>query len=205
MTPAPCGWMGCKNDAESTLGARPLCRKHFYEIGMKRMDDYRALFHVADLQGAERTAAASFLSDLIGQTTSLVTGLKTLAPVERELYLQLTLSAAELFRRVQRVPRTRIGIPIRIFRRHGAAQEPEAGYTVNVSKQGACIALKRPCLIGEEIWIQTLGHSERARSRVAWVKQTKVSEFVLGLRILEPPDFWDSTIARLQGSATAAI
>jgi hypothetical protein len=204
MTPVPCGWMGCRNDAESSLGARPLCRKHFYEIGMRRMDDYRAMSRAADLQDAERAAATSFLSDLIGQTTSLVTGSKTLTPVERELYLQLTLSAAELFRRVQRGPRIRVGIPIRIFREHGGAQDPEAGYTVNVSKQGACISLKRACLIGEEIWIQTLGHADRARSRVTWMKQTKASEFVLGLKILEPPDFWDSTISRSPGSASAA-
>ena len=100
-----CGWMGCRNDAETTLNARPLCRLHFYEVGTKRLEDYQSLFRIADPQGAERTNVATFLSEMIGQTTRLVTGAKIMDPIEREMYLTLSRNAAEMFKRVQRSPR----------------------------------------------------------------------------------------------------
>ncbi len=202
MAKGLCEWMGCGSEVEATLGARPLCSRHFYEIGSRRMEEYLTRFQGTDAFGADRQTAAAFLSELISQTTMLVANSKKMAATQREAFLQLSLSAAEMFKRVQRSPRIEVMIPVRIVRDNGGTHGPELANTINVSRKGACLTLSNPCLIGEEIWVEKLKEIARARARVAWVKQLNAAAFQLGIEILDQEDFWN--LAQLRKPSNSA-
>jgi len=193
-----CGWSGCSNDGEATLDGRPLCRNHFYDMAARRLDEYRPRLQRIDPAGADRITIPKFLSEVINQTTTLVATAKFLSSGQREQFLELSLSAAELYKRVQRNPRIPRNMPILANRETDAAGRQELTNTVNVSKRGACITTKSMWEIGEKIWIEKPGNRLRTLARVAWVKKGEPSQFLVGLEILDCEDFWglesDSTV-----------
>ena len=193
-----CGWSGCGSGAEATLDGRPLCRNHFYDIAAKRLEEHRARLQRIDPSGADRITIPKFLSEVINQTTTLVATAKFLSSGQREQFLELSLSAAELYKRVQRNPRIPRNMPILANRETDAAGRQELTNTVNVSKCGACITTKSMWEIGEKIWIEKPGNRLRTLARVAWVKKGEPSQFLVGLEILDCEDFWglesDSTV-----------
>lgn len=105
MGETSCGWAGCSSKPEATLDGLQLCRSHFYDIATKRLEEYRARLQQVDPAGADRSAILKFLSEVISQTTTLVSVAKFLSPSQRDQFLELSLSAAELHKRVQRNPR----------------------------------------------------------------------------------------------------
>jgi hypothetical protein len=105
MGEVACGWAGCGSDSEATLDGRPLCRNHFYDIAARRLEEYRARLQLVEPAGLARNAILKFLSEVINQTTTLVAGVKFLGPSQRDQFLELSLSAIELYKRVQRNPR----------------------------------------------------------------------------------------------------
>jgi PilZ domain len=185
-----CGWGGCINGAEVTLGERPLCRNHFYEIAAKRLQEHPARLQRIDLTGGNRIAITNSLSEIISQTTILVASAKLLAPWQRDQFLELSLCAVELYKRVQRNPRVPRNLPIFIYGETDSIGSQELTNTVNVSKRGACIATIRLWKTGEKIWIQKSGNQLRTLARVAWVKKNGPSRFLMGLEILDYEDFW---------------
>src|SRR5216684_2022967 len=185
-----CGWSGCGSGAEATLDARPLCRNHFYALAAKRLEEYRTRLQRIDPTGADRIAIPKFLSEVINQTTTLVATAKFLGPGQRDQFLELSLSAAELYRRVQRNPRVPRNMPILVYRETDSAGRQELTNTVDISRRGACIATSRLWKAGEKIWIQRPGNELRTLARVAWVKETAPSQFLMGLEILDCEDFW---------------
>jgi hypothetical protein len=185
-----CGWGGCSNGAEVTLDGRPLCRNHFYEIASRRLQEHPARLQRIDLAGANRTAITNSLSEIISQTTILVATAKLLAPWQRDQFLELSLSAVELYKRVQRNPRLLRIMPIVIYGETRPIGSQELTNTVNVSKRGACIATIRLREAGEKIWIQKWGSQLRTLARVAWVKKSGPSQFLMGIEILDYEDFW---------------
>ncbi len=190
MDRVTCGWSGCSSGAEATLDARPLCRNHFYDTAARRLEEYRARLQRIDPAGTDRITIPKFLSEVINQTTTLVATAKFLSPGQRDQFLELSLSAAELYRRVQRSPRARRNMPILIYRETDTGGRPELTNTVDISKRGACIATSRLWTTGEKIWIQKPGNRLRNLARVVWVKETSPSEFLMGLEILDCEDFW---------------
>lgn len=134
MAAGVCGWIGCKNPSEAALDARPLCRKHFYDIAARRLADYHERFAGADPVGRDRVAASAFLSELIGQAGTLVTGAKQLTDKDRDNFLALSTDAVEMYKRVQRNPRIPLRVPIRVYRAAGQKGKFELTSTVNVSK-----------------------------------------------------------------------
>lgn len=191
MTAGFCGWIGCKNPSEATLETRPLCRKHFYDIASRRLADYRERFAGADPVGRDRVAASAFLSDLIGQAGTLVTGAKQLTAKERDNFLALSTDAVEMYKRVQRNPRIPLRVPVRVYREPGLRGRFELTTTVNVSKVGACIAVREPVAIGARLWLQKTENATNASGCVTWTKESSASQILIGFEILDHDDFWD--------------
>lgn len=191
MAEGLCGWIGCKNLSEATLDARPLCRKHFYDIASRRLADYRERFAGADPIGRDRVTASAFLSDLIGKAATLATGAKQLSAKERDDFLALSTGAVEMYKRVQRNPRIPLRVPVRVYRAAGGKGKFELTATVNVSKAGACVTAREPFAVGANLWIQKTENSANASGCVTWVKEVSATQFQIGFEILDHEDFWD--------------
>jgi hypothetical protein len=185
-----CGWSGCSSAAEATLETRTLCRNHFYEVAEKRLEEYRRRLQLSSHLEKDRVAVSRFLTELISQTTTLVATAKFLAPLLRDQLYELSLAAAELFKRVQRNPRIVRNMPILIYRETDSSTQQELTNTVDVGRQGVCIATGRHWEMGEKIWIQKPGNQLRAQARIAWVKTNAPSQTLIGLEILDCRDFW---------------
>jgi hypothetical protein len=190
MGEVACGWAGCGSGSEATLDGRPLCRNHFHDMAARRLEEDRASLQRMEPAGPARSAILKFLSEVVNQTTSLVARAKFLGPSQRDQFLELSLSAVELYKRVQRNPRTPCNMPILIYRGTDDAGGQELTNTVDVSKRGACIRTSRKWEIGEKISIEKPGNQVRTLARVAWVKKGEPTDFLIGLDILGCEDFW---------------
>jgi len=191
MSKQQCGTAGCSNGAEATFEGQPFCPVHFYNIASERFAQHRARLSQGDPAGADRMNILHFVSELISVTTILVASAKSLGQEQRDQFLQLSMSAAELYKRVQREPRITRNLPILISRKTDSSGKQELTYTVDVSRRGACIATKAVWKAGEQMWVQKPQASSRALARVAWVKKGSSSPFLLGLEILDCEDFWN--------------
>lgn len=185
-----CGSPGCNNLAEATLDGLSLCRNHFYDLGVARMEEYRVRVQTLEATGGDRSEVPKFLSELISQTTMFVAKAKLLGPGQREQFLELSFSAMELFKRAQRPPRMPRNMPVLVSRESDSAGAKELTNTLDVSKRGACIATAGLWVIGEKAWIEKPVSALRALARIAWSKKTGFSEYLVGLDILDADDFW---------------
>jgi len=191
MDKGTCVCAGCGKGAEAKLDGRLLCRNHFYDIAAKRVGEHRESLQRIEPTGEPRTAILKFLSELISQTTTLVIRAKFLSPWQREQFQELSLSALEVYKRIQRNPRVPINMPILLYRETGSAERRELTNTVNISKKGACIETGSSCLADEKVWLQKPTNPARSLARVAWVKRTGISQFLVGLDILDHENFWN--------------
>lgn len=190
MGEVACGWAGCGSGSETTLDGRPLCRNHFYDVAVNRLGEYRAALQQMEPAGPGRNSVLKFLSEVVNQTTTLVVIAKLLGPSQRDQFLELSLSAIELYKRVQRNPRIPRNMPILVYRETDDAGGQELTNTVDVSKRGACIRTSRVWKIGQKVWIEKPGNKLRTLARVAWVKEGGSSQFLIGFEILDCEDFW---------------
>jgi len=168
----------------------PLCRSHFYDMASKRLEEHRTRLQRMDPVGADRAPILKFLSEIISQTTTLAATAKFLSPSQRDMFLELSLSAIELHERVQRDPRIRRDMPILIYRETASDGKQELTNTVDVSKAGACVATIGLWKTGEKLWIEKPGSQQRALARVAWVKNSEPPQYLMGLELLDSEDFW---------------
>jgi hypothetical protein len=68
-------------------------------------------------------------------------------------------------------------MPILVYRETDSTRVQELTNTVDVSKQGACIATNWLWEIGEKIWIEKPGNQLRTLARVAWLKKVNQPNF----------------------------
>jgi hypothetical protein len=195
MREVTCGWSGCSSKPEAALDGYRLCRKHFYDRAAKRLEEYRAALRRTATGKVDHTATIKFLSEVISQTTTLVASAKFLDPVHRDQFLRLSLSATQLYKRIKRNARRRLNMPILVYREADSTRMQELTNTVDVSKQGACIATSWLWEIGEKIWIEKPGNQLRTLARVAWLKKGEPTQFLMGLDILDCEDFWGLDLA----------
>jgi hypothetical protein len=184
-----CGSLGCSNFAEATLDELSLCRNHFYDRAMRRIEEYRGRLQTIEAAG-DRNEVPEFLSQIIAQTTTLVTNAKLLGPGQRDQFLALSMSAMQLFKRAQRPPRLARNMPVLLGREADSKGAPELTNTVDVSKRGACVATVSSWVIGDKACIQKPVSELKALARIAWSKKTGFSQFLVGLDILDAEDFW---------------
>jgi hypothetical protein len=185
-----CASLGCSNFAEATLDELSLCRNHFYDRAMKRIEEYRGRLQTLEAAGGGRNEVPEFLSQIIAQTTMLVTNAKFLGPGQRDQFLDLSLAAMQLFKRAQRSPRVPRNMPVLLGREADSVGAPELTNTVDVSKRGACVATVGSWVIGDKAWIQMPVSELKALARIAWSKKLGFSQFLVGLDILDAEDFW---------------
>jgi hypothetical protein len=190
MSEIACGWLGCSSFAEATLDGISLCRNHFYDKAVKRLEEYRGRLQTIEAAGGDRSEVPKFLSGLIAETTMLVASAKFLGPLQRDQFLELSSSAMQLFKRAQRPLRVARNLPVLVSRETDSTGMQELTNTVNVSKRGVCIATTRSWEIGEKAWIQKPVSGQRTLARIAWSRKTALSQFLLGLEILDTEDFW---------------
>jgi hypothetical protein len=155
MGEVACGWAACGSGAEATLDGRSLCRDHFYHVAARGVEEHRARLQRIEPTGADRIELLKFMSELISQTTTFVAHAKFLGPGQRDQFLQLTLSAVELYRRVQRNPRVPRNMPVLIYRETDSDGKEELTNTVDVGKRGACIHNRDP--VNGEGWPTVCG------------------------------------------------
>jgi hypothetical protein len=188
-TTEPCGWTGCEKGARTKLGGRSLCLDHFLELAHGRIE---ALFKLLDgtTERNHSPEVPTFLSEVISETTVLAAETRLLAPSQREELLALSTRAAEVYRCIQRTPR----FPRRmacLVRNDSSAQGPgEKSYTVNISQRGACMDLKQNLKTGQTVFVERVDAQKTARARVAWIKPSVADRSLVGLEILDEPDFW---------------
>jgi len=190
-----CGWSGCKSKPEATLDGCQLCRNHFYDRAAERLEEYRARLRRIAPGRADHTATLKFLSELISQTTTFVASAKLLDPGQRDKFLKLSLSAVRLYKRINRNARIPLNMPILVYRESDSTGMRELTNTVDVSKQGVCIATSWLWETGEKIWIEKPGNRLRTLARVAWMKKGEPTKYLMGLDILDCEDFWGLDLA----------
>ncbi len=195
MDTVTCGCIGCGQNAEAALSGRKLCRSHFYDIAAKRVQEHKESLQKSEPAGAPRAEMLRFLSELIGQTTTLTIRAKFLSPWQREQLRDLSVAASGLYKRVQRSPRVPLNMPILVYRDTDPTADRELTHTVNVSKKGVCIATTGSCTMDDKIWIQKVTEPLRGATRVAWVKKDGAFQFLVGLDILEEQDFWKKELS----------
>ncbi len=184
-----CVAVGCGKFAEARLDELSLCRNHFYDRAIKRIEEYRGRLQTTEATEGGRNEAPEFLSQIIAQTTTLVTNAKSLEPGQRDQFLDLSKSAMHLFKRAQRPPRLARNMPVLVSRADSTGTQ-ELTNTIDVSKRGACITTMGSWAIGDKAWIQKPVGELKALARIAWSKKTGFSQFLVGLDILDAEDFW---------------
>jgi hypothetical protein len=115
-TDSKCGWAACGNAAEAALSRRPLCRLHFYEIASQRLAECRGCLTEILATETERAAALTFVSEIITQTTNLAASAKYLSASQRDQFLELSMSAMDVSKRIQRYPRMEAQILVALYR-----------------------------------------------------------------------------------------
>jgi hypothetical protein len=190
MREATCGWSGCTSKPEATLDGSGFCNKHFCDKAAKRLDEYRLRLRRVAPGSADHTPTLKFLSEIISQTTSLVASAKALDPGQRDKFLKLSLTAAQLYKRVQRNARIPRNMPILAYRESDSAGMKELTNTVDGSMQGVCIVTYRLWEIGEKICIEKPRNRLRTLARVAWLKKGEPTQYLMGLDILDHKDYW---------------
>ena len=186
-----CVWAACGKAAEATLSRRPLCRLHFYEIASQRLAECSGRFAETLANEGERAAALAFLSEIITQTTNLAASAKYLSASQRDQFLELSMSAMDVSKRIQRFPRTEVQILLALYRSGDPTRVCESTRTINISKRGACVETRIPWDVGENVWIEDSKLGRRALARTAWVTKDGATSGAMGVEILDWEDFWD--------------
>ena len=190
-TDSKCVWAGCGSTAEATLSRRPLCRLHFYEIASQRLAECSGRFAETLVNEGERAAALTLLSEIITQTTNLAASAKYLSASQRDQFLELSMSAMDVSKRIQRYPRTEAQILVALYRSGDPTRVCESTRTINISKRGACVETRISWDVGENLWIENSKLGRRALARTAWVTKAGATSGAMGIEILDWEDFWD--------------
>lgn len=190
-----CEIPACAHIAEATLDARSLCRDHFYDTAANCLDEHQRHLQRSELTGTRAVATLRSLSEIISQTTSLVVHAKFLSLGQQNRFRELSVSALELYKRLQRDPRVELNAPILLYREVGSAETRELTNTINISKRGVCVATVNLRAPGEKIWIQKPAKLLRTLARVAWIRQTSPVRFSMGLEILDQQNYWEAELS----------
>jgi hypothetical protein len=108
-TRTECGQNACSNAAEVSFEDQQWCRNHFFRIATKRLEECRVSLATAGTNRTQEGAIRKFLTELIAQSTGLAATARFLSPSEREQLLDISLSAAEYWRKLQDARQTETG------------------------------------------------------------------------------------------------
>jgi len=167
-----------------------LCRDHFHQNAVKKLEQYHSRLQNANESGGERAALSKFVSEIISQTTILVSRTKLLSRQQRELFLDLSRASLQFYKRVQRNPRQNRRLGILVRGDQGEPARREQTETVNISLKGACFESAITWRNDEMVTIQRLDTKETASARIARVERSAGVVSKVGVEILDNEDFW---------------
>ena len=185
-----CNWAGCDRAARSRVVERDLCLEHFLDYSQRRLETIQRSLAGSDEERHLPPEVQSFLSEVISQTTILAMETRLLAAHQRDNLIKLSTTAAEIYKRIQRTPRLVRRVCCLVSTGTVPTEIPEKCYTVNVSKHGACIELRQSLKQGQTITVEKANSRKCARGKVAWIKQTMLKRYLVGIEILDDEDFW---------------
>jgi len=185
-----CQWTGCHFSGDAVLEGRLLCRDHFHQSATKKLNQYQARLREANESDGERASLIRFVSEVISQTTLLVSRTKFLSEAKRDLFLRLSQSSLQFYKRVQRDPRQDQKRPVVIARTSGKSTDQENTETVNISVKGACLESSLAWELGEQLRISRLDTKATALARVARVDKAAAGKPKIGIEIIDADDFW---------------
>jgi hypothetical protein len=185
-----CQWAGCHYSGDAVLEGRVLCRDHFHQSVLKKLTQYQSRLREANESEIERGALIRFVSEVISQTTLLVSRTKFLSDAQRDVFLRLSHSSLDFYKRVQRDPRQDKSLPVLLSRRlSGKSTDRETTETVNVSVKGACVTSSLAWELGDRLTITRLDTKASASAQVAHIdKANGISK--IGIQIIDADDFW---------------
>jgi hypothetical protein len=185
-----CGWTGCDRAARSKIVERELCLEHFLQYSQRRVQSIQQAL-ASDVDERHLSPEVqNFLSEVISQTTVLATEIRLLAEHQRNNLIELSTTAAQIYKRLQRTPRLMKRVCCLVSAGPVSAEIPEKCYTVNVSRRGACIEIRQSLKRGQMITLEKVDSRKCARGRVTWIKETILDRYLVGVEILEEEDFW---------------
>jgi PilZ domain len=201
-----CSWTGCDRAAGAQSAERALCLEHFLEDSQRRVE---SILQALEAGSGERNLSPevqSFLSQVVSQTTVLATETRLLGPLQRDTLIELSTKAAEIYRRIQRMPRIARRIACRARTSMLVKEIPELCFTVNVSQRGACLELRQTVKMGQTITLERVDlPGGFARAKVAWTKQLAEQKFAVGIEIADREDFWGLGGSPADGANRAGV
>ena len=197
-----CNWMGCEQASGTRLAAQALCAEHFLQYSHGRVSTIQEMFNGSSEERNLSLEVQSFLSEVISQAAILATETKFLAPSQRDKLIELSTTAAKVYKRIQGARTVR---RVSCLLRTGLAytEIPEKCFTVNISQRGACIEIRRGLRVAQSIILERFDTGKCSSGRVAWVKQTGPERFTVGVEILDAEDFWGLGLPRKEEEAEA--
>src|SRR5262249_23723242 len=172
------------------LEGRLLCRDHFHQDAIKKLEQYHSRLPSANESDSEKATLSKFVSEVISQTTILVSRTKLLSPEQRTLFLELSRASLQFYKRVQRNPRQNKRLAVLITLGQGKSMQREETDTINVSLKGACFESALTWRIGDAITIQRLDTKGTASARIARIECGPETLCRIGVEILDNADFW---------------
>src|SRR5215469_2515426 len=120
-----CQWTACHFRGDAELEGRFLCRDHFHQSATIKLNKYQSRLREANESDSERASLIQFVSEVISQTTLLVSRTKFLSEAQRELFLSLSHSSLQFYKRVQRDTRKDDQQQVLLFRNSGKSTNQE--------------------------------------------------------------------------------
>jgi hypothetical protein len=190
-TVGQCNWTGCGRTSGAKIANRRLCLEHFLEFSDRRVGTIEQALAGDSGERNLPPEVLGFLSQVISQTMVFATETKLLAPLYRDNLIALSTRAAEIYKRVQRMPRIARRIACSVRTGVSAKEGAERCFTVNVSLRGASLEAEQALKLGQTIVLERADVPKKsARARVAWIRQSEAERFVVGVEILDEEDFW---------------
>lgn len=197
-----CNWTGCERASGTKLAERALCPEHFMEYSHRRVATIQEMFTNSSEERVLSLEVQSFLSQVISQAAKLATETRFLAPSQRDNLIELSTTAAEIYKRIQ-AARTVRRVCCLVQSGVVSTEILEKCFTVNISQRGACIEIRHALRMAQAITLERVDTKDRARGRVAWISQTGPERFIVGVEILDAEDFWGLRLPRKKCEANA--
>ncbi len=185
-----CSWTGCERTSTAKVSERALCLEHFLEVSRRRVESIKGTFDTGTEERNLSPEVQTFLTEVISQTTLLAMETRLMAPRQRDDLIELSTTAAEIYKRIQRAPRIARRVCCLVSTGLVSKEIPEKCYTINVSRRGACIEIRQALRMGQPITLERVDTRRTALAKVAWTKPTVLDRLMVGVEILDEEDFW---------------
>ena len=186
-----CSASGCWRVALTSLGAHPLCRKHFIDSCEVELETYQRRLRENRLGDVSPESARRFVNQCTQQAEYIERSARDLSDLDRERLRTLVVLAAELGRHLRRSARIVTSIAIQVCSEKTGQSWEEKTETRVISRYGALVKCQRNLEIGESLRVVRLGNGREADARVAWYQREKHGQAKAGIEFRDCDNFWE--------------